>query len=72
MSQPDDVFDPEPEAPEPPADGACCGSGCDNCVLDVYQAQLSDYRLKHWQWTQRQAASGEAECNAPAARQASW
>ena len=37
MSQPDDVFDPEPEAPEPPADGACCGSGCDNCVLDVYQ-----------------------------------
>ena len=22
MSQPDDVFDPEPEAPEPPADGA--------------------------------------------------
>lgn len=29
MSQPDDVFDPEPEAPEPPADGACCGSGCD-------------------------------------------
>ncbi len=72
MSQPDDVFDPEPEAPEPPADGACCGSGCDNCVLDVYQAQLSDYRLKHWQWTQRQAASGEAERNAPAARQASW
>lgn len=72
MSQPDDLFDPEPEAPEPPADGACCGSGCDNCVLDVYQAQLSDYRLKHWQWTQRQAASGEAERNAPAARQASW
>ncbi|WP_277059675.1 oxidoreductase-like domain-containing protein [Rivihabitans pingtungensis] len=72
MSQPDDVFDPEPEAPEPPADGACCGSGCDNCVLDVYQAQLSDYRLKHWQWTQRQAASSEAERNAPAARQASW
>lgn len=72
MSQPNDVFDPEPEAPEPPADGACCGSGCDNCVLDVYQAQLSDYRLKHWQWTQRQAASGEAERNAPAARQASW
>lgn len=72
MSQPDDVFDPEPEAPEPPADGACCGSGCDNCVLDVYQAQLSDYRLKHWQWTQRQTASSEAERNAPAARRASW
>ena len=72
MSQPDDVCVPEPDAPEPPADGACCGSGCDNCVLDVYQAQLSDYRLKHWQWTQRQAASGEAERNAPAARQASW
>lgn len=64
----DDIFDPEPEAPEPPADGACCGSGCENCVLDVYQAELSAYRLKHWQWTQRQATSAEPVRNAPPAR----
>lgn len=51
----DNIFDPEPEAPEPLADGACCGSGCENCVLDSYQAELSAYRLKHWQWVQRQA-----------------
>ncbi len=51
----DEIFDPEPEAPEPLADGACCGSGCENCVLDSYQAELSAYRLKHWQWVQRQA-----------------
>lgn len=56
MSASDDaIFDPEPEAPEPLADGACCGSGCENCVLDSYQAELSAYRLKHWQWAQRQA-----------------
>lgn len=51
----DEIFDPEPAAPEPLADGACCGSGCENCVLDSYQAELSAYRLKHWQWAQRQA-----------------
>ncbi len=51
----DEIFDPEPEAPEPLADGACCGSGCETCVLDSYQAELSAYRLKHWQWAQRQA-----------------
>ena len=37
MSQPDDVFDPEPEAPSRPPTALCCGSGCDNCVLDVYR-----------------------------------
>lgn len=52
----DDIFDPEPEAPEPLPEGACCDSGCENCVLDSYQAELSAYRLKHGQWVQRQAA----------------
>lgn len=37
MSQPDDVFDPEPEAPEPPADGACCGSDAD---IEAYKSAL--------------------------------
>ncbi len=52
----DEIFDPEPEAPEPLADVAYYCSGCENCVLDSYQAELSAYRLKHWQWAQRQAA----------------
>ena len=35
MSQPDDVFDPEPEAPEPPADGAA-----NDAVLALLAAAL--------------------------------
>ncbi|NDV12127.1 oxidoreductase-like domain-containing protein [Crenobacter caeni] len=40
-----------PVAPEPPAEGACCGSGCEPCVWDVYQGELAEYRraLALWQ-----------------------
>ena len=57
MSQPDDVFDPEPEAPEPPADGACCGSGCDPCIFDAHDMAMDEYRQALRAWRERQTAS---------------
>jgi len=32
------------EAPQPPAEGECCGNGCENCVWTVYQARLDAWR----------------------------
>ncbi|MCB6184063.1 oxidoreductase-like domain-containing protein [Leeia sp. TBRC 13508] len=45
-----------PEAPEPPAEGECCDSGCEDCVLDRYQAALRQYReeLAMWQALQEE------------------
>ena len=33
-----------PERPEEPLPSECCGSGCEPCVLDVYQDQLAAWR----------------------------
>ncbi|HJV07973.1 MAG TPA: oxidoreductase-like domain-containing protein [Chromobacteriaceae bacterium] len=51
-----DDFDPMPEAPQPPADDECCGSGCEPCVWDRYTAELAEYRVKLAAWQLRQAA----------------
>lgn len=56
MTEPDDVFDPEPEAPLPPEDGMCCGSGCEPCVWDTYNLELARYRERLAQWQAREAA----------------
>lgn len=52
----DDDFDPPPEAPEPPSDDACCGSGCDPCIWDSYNALMTEYRAKQAAWELREAA----------------
>lgn len=52
----DDEFDPQPEAPETPDDHACCHSGCQPCVWDLYDAALAEYRQKLAAWQQREAA----------------
>ncbi|XP_044261201.1 NADH-cytochrome b5 reductase-like [Tribolium madens] len=33
------------ELPEPPNESDCCNSGCNPCILDVYEAQLKKYQL---------------------------
>ena len=62
MSQPlivgDDDFDPMPEAPEAPTDDMCCGSGCDPCIWDTYNAAVQDYRRKR---SERLASGGGAD-----------
>ena len=50
--------DPEPQAPEPPEEGACCGSGCDPCVLDLYNEQRRRHLAELHAWRQRQARRG--------------
>ncbi|KAJ3639242.1 hypothetical protein Zmor_003922 [Zophobas morio] len=32
------------EPPEPPDESDCCNSGCNPCILDVYEAQLQKYK----------------------------
>jgi hypothetical protein len=49
----DESYDPAPEAPEPPGDGMCCGSGCDPCVWDSYQQALTRYQHELAQWKTR-------------------
>ena len=47
--------DPPPPEPEPPAEGACCGSGCDSCVWDLYAAERARWMeaMRGWQARQR-------------------
>jgi hypothetical protein len=47
--------DPPPKPPVPPEPGDCCGEGCPNCVLDVYDAALERYRRALLEWEARQA-----------------
>jgi len=45
--------DPEPVAPEPPAPGDCCQSGCIPCVYDLYDEALERYREQLRAWRAR-------------------
>lgn len=46
--------DPEPIAPQEPAPGACCESGCEFCVMDIYYSELNQWRVEHAAWKKRQ------------------
>jgi hypothetical protein len=39
-----------PLEPVPPVLADCCGSGCDPCVFDLYEAALERYRLALARW----------------------
>ncbi len=45
--------DPRPEPPEAPQPGACCESGCDPCVHDLYAEELAEYRRQLAGWLER-------------------
>jgi hypothetical protein len=53
--------DPRPEPPLPPDDDACCGSGCNPCVYDLYDAALERYRAALHAWPERHP---EPQCEA--------
>lgn len=46
------------EKPTPPGDYDCCESGCEPCVWDIYQAEMT-------QWRAAQANNPEAEGESP-------
>jgi hypothetical protein len=56
--------DPRPQPPERPDDAACCQSGCDPCIFDLYADELSRYRAELAAWEAREAAR-QAESKAP-------
>jgi len=58
---PDD--DPMPEPPFEVSDNMCCGSGCDPCILDIYYAELRDYRNRLAAWQARQQARQSKDGN---------
>lgn len=50
----DDFADIMPEPPFEVDDDMCCGSGCEPCILDIYQQELRDYRARLALWQARQ------------------
>ena len=47
------VVDPMPEPPEHPGSAACCGSGCDPCILDLHERAMEQYRQALREWRAR-------------------
>jgi hypothetical protein len=47
--------DPRPTPPEQPDPAECCQSGCDPCVFDVYQDEVTRYRARLAAWEARHA-----------------
>lgn len=54
------MSDPEPIAPQEPAPGACCESGCEFCVMDIYYSELNQWRVEHAAWKKRQENKEQA------------
>ncbi len=41
--------------PERPDDNACCQSGCDPCIFDLYYEELEAWRVEKRAWEAQQA-----------------
>nr|WP_229519432.1 oxidoreductase-like domain-containing protein [Massilia rhizosphaerae] len=46
--------------PIEPALEDCCGSGCPNCIIDVYQMLLANYKEALAAWETRHPAETES------------
>lgn len=57
--------DPRPQPPERPDDNACCQSGCDPCIFDLYNDEVTRWRAELAAWEQREAQR-EATAEHPA------
>jgi hypothetical protein len=55
LPRPDD--DPRPDPPERPDNDACCHSGCDPCIFDLYDAAMERWRAELAAWERRTAAA---------------
>jgi hypothetical protein len=64
--------DPPPVEPTPPDDSACCGSGCDPCVYDLYGEERERYfeQMRAWRARRRRLAEEVRAALMEAARQA--
>lgn len=67
-SSPQSDDDPRPAPPERPDNDACCHSGCDPCIFDLYDEALERWRADLAAWEAREAARREAEAVGKAAR----
>lgn len=54
-----DAADPRPEPPFEVTDDMCCGSGCEPCILDIYQTELREYRRALAEWEARHKQDGQ-------------
>ncbi|WP_347255648.1 oxidoreductase-like domain-containing protein [Brachymonas denitrificans] len=45
--------DPMPQPPEAPDWEACCGNGCEPCILDDYYLAMDAYRQRMREWRAR-------------------
>ena len=59
LTDPAAVRDPMPQPPPPLDPDACCGQGCDPCVLELQAEALDRYRAELARWRARQDTSVE-------------
>lgn len=53
--------DPRPRPPAPEDYDACCGSGCDPCIFDLYDQAVERYRKSLEAWRARHPEIADAE-----------
>lgn len=49
------VDDPRPVPPPESLLEQCCGNACENCIADIYYAELRQYRSDLAEWEARQS-----------------
>lgn len=59
------AYDPKPEPPSPGDYDACCGSGCDPCIFDLYDQAVDRYRKALQAWHERHPEASADATGAP-------